>query len=88
MLNKETLCSQLALIIGDTITAENVRHLDLDIWSPFERMPLDKVTSSWNGLRDFASSPAVSLTSVFINAANVLCLVKQLNAVKSGKAAS
>lgn len=75
-LNKETFSSQVALIIGDTITAENVCHLDLDIWSPFESMPLDKVSSSWNGLRDFASSPAVSLTPMFINIANVLCLVK------------
>lgn len=38
-------------------------------------------------VRDFANSPAVGLTPTFINTADVLCLVKQLNAVKSGKAA-
>lgn len=31
-------------------------------------MLLDKVTPSWNGLRDFVSSPAASSTPVFINA--------------------
>lgn len=88
LLNKETLGCWVALIIGDTTTAENVRHSDLGIWSPFERMPLDKVTSSWKGVRGFASSPAVSLTPVLINTAKVPCLVKESNAVKSGKTAS
>lgn len=33
----------------------------------FERMLVDKVTSSWNRQRDFVGSPAVNLTPVFMN---------------------